>query len=235
MDGFIQLHRKTIDSWCFQHPLTLKIWIWILLKASWKGGHISLNVGKGTTVVTLKRGELIFGRKKGEATLGIDESTLYVHLQKLKENGNIKIQSTKNYSIITIINYDKYQKVETLKARTDKKATASKRKSNSRAYMDKTKSLKQRKELIREAVKEYGGSQFPYNMLEKVVDDLCQMTGDNQLKVDSLGQRFNLFHHLTSEHEKFKQKEKEAHQKWVFEKQQGQLKNKGMEDFLNDD
>ena len=109
MEGFISLHRALLDSMIFSSQTGLKIWIWLLLKASFKKRYVPLKIGKGETTVTIERGQLLFGRYKAEEELCIDGSTIYRWIKKLEENEMILIQSNNQYSIITICNYDTYQ------------------------------------------------------------------------------------------------------------------------------
>ena len=109
MEGFINLHRTLLDSMIFSSQTGLKIWIWLLLKASYRKRHVSLKIGKGETTVTIERGQLLFGRYKAEEELNIDGSTIYRWIKKLEENEMILLQSNNQYSIITICNYDTYQ------------------------------------------------------------------------------------------------------------------------------
>ena len=109
MEGFINLHRMLLDSMIFSSQTGLKIWVWLLLKASYRKRHVSLKVGKGETIVTIERGQLIFGRYKAEEELCIDGSAIYRWIKKLEENGMVLIQTNNQYSIITICNYDSYQ------------------------------------------------------------------------------------------------------------------------------
>ena len=109
MEGFINLHRTLLDSMIFSSQTGLKIWIWLLLKASYRKRYVSLKIGKGETTVIIERGQLLFGRYKAEEELCIDGSTIYKWIKKLEENEMISIQSSNQYSIITICNYDTYQ------------------------------------------------------------------------------------------------------------------------------
>ena len=61
MEGFINLHRTLLDSMIFSSQTGLKIWIWLLLKASYRKRHVSLKIGKGETTVTIERGPFTFG------------------------------------------------------------------------------------------------------------------------------------------------------------------------------
>jgi len=107
--SWVKLHRDLIESQCFAHQTTLKIWLWLLIKANHKNKFVSLKTGRGYTDVNIKRGQLLFGRHKAEESLDIDGNTIYKHIHKLEQWGNIVIESNNQYSIITICKYDEYQ------------------------------------------------------------------------------------------------------------------------------
>ena len=137
MEGFINLHRTLLDSMIFSNQTGLKIWIWLLLKASYRKRYVSLKIGKGETTVTIERGQLIFGRYKAEEELCIDGSAVYRWMKKLEENGMISIESNNQYSIITICNYDTYQTGnETDEQPMNNQRTANEQPMNSRRTAD---------------------------------------------------------------------------------------------------
>lgn len=98
-----------MESYAFANPVSLKIWLWMLLKANYKKTFIPLKSGKGIISVEVDRGQFLFGRFKAEEELNIDGSMIYRQLQKLEELEQIKIESNNQYSLITICNYDTYQ------------------------------------------------------------------------------------------------------------------------------
>jgi len=133
MEGYINLHRTLLDSMIFSSQTGLKIWIWLLLKASFKKRYVSLKIGRGETIVTIERGQLLFGRYKAEEELCIDGSTVYKWIKKLEENDMISIESNNQYSIITICNYDTYQtESETKEQPSNSRVTTKEQPSNSR-------------------------------------------------------------------------------------------------------
>ncbi len=107
--AWIKLHRDILNSDVFASQKMLKIWIWCLCKANYKDRTIPLKIGRGETLVKVKRGQFIFGRFKAEEDLYIDGSTIYKIMKRLEEIGNIEIQSNNQYSIVTICNYNDYQ------------------------------------------------------------------------------------------------------------------------------
>lgn len=117
-NGYILISRGLLDSDIFASQKLLKIWVWCLCKANFKDRSVPLKIGKGETIVQVKRGSFIFGRFKAEDELFIDGSTIYKSIKKLEEMGMIKVESNNQYSIITICNYDTYQQAGNYKVAT---------------------------------------------------------------------------------------------------------------------
>lgn len=146
-NGFILLSRKLLDSDVFASQKLLKIWVWCLIKASYKDRSVPLKVGKGVRIVKIKRGEFIFGRMKAEEELYIDGSTIYKSIHKLKDMDMINIKSNNQYSILSICNYDTYQQTDTYKVTTkgqpsNSEVTAEEQPSNTNKQVNKVKQVK---------------------------------------------------------------------------------------------
>ena len=116
--GYILLSRGVLDSDVFASQKLLKIWVWCLCKANFKDRFVPLKIGKGETVVSVKRGSFIFGRHKAEEELFIDGSTIYKSIKKLEKMDMIKIESNNQYSIVTICKYNTYQDANVYKVTT---------------------------------------------------------------------------------------------------------------------
>lgn len=106
MDGWICLHRKILDN-----PVVMKdadhfaVWIYLLLNATHKD-YPALFKGKK---ITLKAGQLITGRKSLSSILGINESKVRRVLDDFEIDQQIDRQRSNKNSLITVINWDKYQ------------------------------------------------------------------------------------------------------------------------------
>lgn len=105
MDGWLKLYRSILDSAVFQDAEVLKVWIWLLCNVSFEQ-HDTVCYGK---VIHLKPGQIATGRKKIAQCTDLNENKVYRALTTLKSLGNIEIKSTNKYSIITVVNWDKYQ------------------------------------------------------------------------------------------------------------------------------
>lgn len=105
MDGWLKLYRSILDSAVFQDAEILKVWIWLLCNVAFEQ-HDTICYGK---VINLKPGQIATGRKKIAQCTDLNENKVYRALTALKSLGNIEIKATNKYSIITVVNWDKYQ------------------------------------------------------------------------------------------------------------------------------
>lgn len=109
MEGWISLHRKLLDN-----PIICKdsdylsVWIFLLLSATHKE-YDSILEGKR---ITLKKGQLITGRKSIADKLKISESKVQRILKCFENEQQIKQQTNPRNRVITILNWDKYQQLE---------------------------------------------------------------------------------------------------------------------------
>lgn len=161
MDGAILISRALIDSEVFASEKLLKIWIWLLIKANFKERQVPIKIGAGQSVVTIKRGQLLFGRLSAENELFIDGSTIYKCIKRLEKLKNIEINSNSHYSIITICNYDKYQNFNTYKVTGNEQA------SNSQVTADEQASNSQVTHLINDNNANYENNVKNENQLFK--------------------------------------------------------------------
>ena len=105
VDGWLKLYRSILDSAVFQDAEILKVWIWLLCNVAFEQ-HDADCYGK---VIHLKPGQIATGRKKIAQCTDLNENKVYRALTAIKSLGNIEIKSTNKYSIITVVNWDKYQ------------------------------------------------------------------------------------------------------------------------------
>lgn len=100
-DGWICLHRKSIDSRVFSDDFHWRLFCWCLLKANWKPGFF-----KGRTI---PRGSFITGRESAAEQLGVSSSRFRRGVEKLKEYGCISVEATNRFTLIHIEKYEEYQ------------------------------------------------------------------------------------------------------------------------------
>lgn len=109
MIGYIKLHRKLLEGYCFANPITLKIWVWMLCRANFKDNFVPVKIGGGSSVVEVKEGQFIFGRLAAQEELNIKATTIYKQVKKLEKEGMISLKSNNHYTLVTIVNWEIYQ------------------------------------------------------------------------------------------------------------------------------
>lgn len=103
-NGFIKMHRKMVDWEWYKDPNTFRVFIHLLLSASYKDTEF-----RGYQI---KPGQVVCGRKQLAEELGLSESAIRTSLNHLKSTNEIAIKSTNKFSIITIKKWRKYQSVD---------------------------------------------------------------------------------------------------------------------------
>lgn len=102
--SFIVLYRKLRDWEWYTDSKMVHIFIHLLLMASYKDSNY-----RG---VRIKRGQLLTGRLSISQSTGISHQSVRTCLRRLVITNEIVIESTNQYSIITICNYDFYQRFD---------------------------------------------------------------------------------------------------------------------------
>lgn len=146
--GFVLLHRKLLENPIIEKPAYLSLWITLLLLANHEEKTFIFNKESHT----LTRGQLITGRSKLAKLTGIPASTIEDILKYLENSLQIRQQSNSRFRVITILNYDKYQK-------PDRKATAS------RQPADTNNNDNNENKIIRESTKQ------DLKLSNKIVDE----------------------------------------------------------------
>ena len=107
--GYVKLWRRSIDSRVFKNPDLLKVWIWCLMRANHKSTWVEMKTGKSKIEVKVEPGQFVFGRKSAAKELGMPESSVRNRMVKLKNMRNVDIKEDRQYSIVSIMNWDIYQ------------------------------------------------------------------------------------------------------------------------------
>ena len=118
LNGYICLYRSLLSWEWHDNPSTGWLFVNLLLlaniaPANWQG-------------ITLERGQVVTGRKALAAQTGLSERQVRTALDHLEKTGELTIKTTSKYSLITIVNYGKFQdfsEFPTSKATNDRPTT----------------------------------------------------------------------------------------------------------------
>ena len=99
--GHIKIDRRILNWEWYSDSNMVHVFLHLLLNANYSESRFQ--------GVLVKRGELIIGRLKLAAALGLSEMQIRTCLNKLKSTNEISIKTTNRFSIVTICKYDSYQ------------------------------------------------------------------------------------------------------------------------------
>ncbi len=101
LSGYVKLHRSLLGWAWHDDPATGWLFINLVLMANhvpseWRG-------------ISIQRGQLVTGRKALAEQTGLSEQSVRTALNHLKSTGEITISPTNKFSLVTIVNYGKFQ------------------------------------------------------------------------------------------------------------------------------
>ena len=109
-DGWVAIHRKIQDSWLWHLPHNqFKVAIRLIVDAAWEQTWIRYN---GNPRI-LERGQVVLAERGMAETLGMSRKAVRLALSKLDKMGFVKLEKRAHFpTIVTIVNYCKYQNVQ---------------------------------------------------------------------------------------------------------------------------
>ncbi len=128
MNGWIKLHRKILEWDWYTDPNTMRLFIHLLLKANCEPGE-----WRGYKIMP---GQLITSLRTLTRESRLSEREVRTALTKLKSTNELSLQTTSQFSIITICNWEDYQQQNSSERQT-KRQTA--RQTNDNKQEDKKK------------------------------------------------------------------------------------------------
>ena len=109
-EGYVKLHRSTLDSWLWDLPDGQRIVaMTLLMMANWKDGR-AFSRGQ---VVEVKRGQVMTSLDKLARRARVSVKTVRTALGNLEKAGFSANESAKHYRLITVRNFDSYQAGDT--------------------------------------------------------------------------------------------------------------------------
>lgn len=109
MQGYIKLHRKTLENpICMKDTDHLALWVYLLMNAT----HTEFPMLFRGKKIMLKPGQLITGRKSISKILKLNEHKVDRILKSFENEQQIEQQSSNQNRLLTIINWNDYQQSE---------------------------------------------------------------------------------------------------------------------------
>jgi hypothetical protein len=162
--GWIRLYRKILDWEWYDISEMVHLFLHLLISANsmpgeWRG-------------VKVNRGQLITGLHSLNRDTGISIQRLRTCLKRLRITGEITINSTNKYSIITICNYDEYNKYYSYtNKQINNQSTINQQSTNKQATTNKNnKNIKNNN--IKEPSKNFSGVKKS-DFIDLVIEQFC--------------------------------------------------------------
>jgi biotin operon repressor len=99
--NWIKLHRKMLEWEWYDDINTCRLFIHLLLRVNWEP--------KKWHGIDVLPGQIITSREKLSAETGLTQQAIRTALNRLKSTNGITNESTNNFSLITVINWESYQ------------------------------------------------------------------------------------------------------------------------------
>ena len=182
-EGYIKIHRKLINWEWYSNKNDRLVWLHCLLKANWNDGYFE---GK-----KVPRGSFVTSYKNLSKEIGISIQQLRTSLKHLKSTHNLTQETNKQFSIITINNYDLYQAINTQpnKRATNEQQTINNNIRNNKKLKEEEKIYKKEKYGIFENVllskDEYLKLKERFNDYQEKIDNLSSYIASKGVKYKS--------------------------------------------------
>lgn len=124
-NGWVKLYRSSLQSTVWQDPTVWRVWSWCLMKANHEPNKFLFNREE----LVIEAGQFVTGINVGKKECKITAMQWRRAVDVLKLTNRVAIKTTNKFTIVTIINWDKYQLIskQDNKRITNKEQTNSKR------------------------------------------------------------------------------------------------------------
>jgi len=109
--GYIRLYRKIIENALFKNKPAawFKIWIYILIRANWRGSVFRPRQGES---ITVPAGSLVTSLEKLGTHAGLTKEHARRCLEYLERTQTVTLRRTHHWTMITVVNWTTYQQHE---------------------------------------------------------------------------------------------------------------------------
>lgn len=172
MDGWISVHRKIQEKSWYRDSEYVHVWLHLLLNAN----HTDKKMWVNGREIELKRGQLITSRKSISEKTGVQQQKCYRILKRYESEHQIEQQTTNKYTVITIVNYDKYQNCEhQIEQKVNNKRTTDEQQMNTNNNINNVNNDNKLKEKINKKEK----------FVKPTLEEIKKYIQEKNLKVDA--------------------------------------------------
>jgi len=163
-NGYVKLYRDILYWQWYQNPNVLRMYIHLILNSSFKDFEFE---GK-----PYKAGSIITSRKRLSTELKMSEWQVLNALEKLKSTGEIAVNTTNRFTVITVNNWNKLQNEPYFFK--DKPTTNPQQKHNKSTHINNVKNVNNVNSYARTRAREKENSQIidsiDWALVDKIID-----------------------------------------------------------------
>ena len=166
-EGYIKLFRSMTNWEWYQDTNTKAVFLHLLLNANLEETRFMNHV--------IPKGGLVIGRKRLATDLGISERSVRTALKHLKMTNEVTIETTNRFSIVTIVNWEKYQaNPKRVTSKTASQVTNNRPTSDQQVTTEKEYKNKELKNIKEEIHKEENSiSISDYEKVQEIFNKTC--------------------------------------------------------------
>lgn len=99
---WLKLHRALLDSAVMRDAELCRLWVWCLLRSNW-------NAQQWVDGSTIDAGCFVMCYRKAAEQLHSERTAIQRGLRRLELLGNLKVHARKRYTMVEVLNWEKYQ------------------------------------------------------------------------------------------------------------------------------
>lgn len=164
--GYVRIYRSFLSWEWYDDANTMRVFLHLILTANWEP--------KKWHGITIERGQRVYSRSKLAAELKMSEQSVRTAINHLISTGEVTNDSTREYSIVTIKNYELYQ--QSTSELTNDQPTSNQRPTNDQPQFNKDKNdkkdKKDKKNIYSKIFSEYAAGDLE---LLKALNDFAEM------------------------------------------------------------
>jgi len=185
--NFIKLNRRITKWGWYSDANTFRVFMHILLSVNWKDGHF-----RGHEI---KAGSVPSGYPSIASALGLTVQNVRTAIKHLKNTGELTVNVTNKFSIITLVNWDKYQVKGKSNSQANSQPTVNQQAANSQLTPIE-EGKKGRREESKNKSASINYDSFPSLPKKQLLDDWLQVrktkrAANTQTAIDGVGRELH--------------------------------------------
>lgn len=182
--GYVKVWRSLEDSGIIGNAEVCRLFLYLMLKASSR----SRKQAVGTGIVSLEPGQLVTGRKQLALAVGSTEQKIRTALSILEKQEIISQQTTNRYTLISLVNWDKYQHRQPADDQLINQRPTGGRQPDNQQPTDKTPVSKQRQEVEKLRIQHPMNTSLALAKSARVEQGRCRQGGGFAMPENSGGE-----------------------------------------------